>query len=66
MVIRPQIKDEHTIIPTNGENWIEGMPFDTSWRDAPREFVLMLFSALIEKMNFVGSCDGNGRIDRDI
>ena len=31
-----------------------------------REFVLMFISTLVEKMYFVGSGDGDGRVDGDV
>ena len=42
------------------------MPLDSSRSDSPRKLILMFLTTLIVEMNFIGSSDGNGGVDRNI
>lgn len=42
------------------------MPFDRSWGNCSGKLILVLLTTFIIQMNFVGSRDGNGGVNRHI
>lgn len=55
-----------TVVPTDSEYWVDGMPLDAGGSDASREFVLMLLSGFIEKVDLIGGGDGDGGVDSHV